>query len=31
MTLTPQRFQEVRQSSQILFCESCGRILFYQP
>ncbi len=31
VTLTPQRFQEVRQSSQILVCESCGRILFYQP
>ncbi len=31
VTLTPQRFQEVRQSSQILTCESCGRILYYQP
>ena len=31
VTLTPQRFQEVRQSSQILPCESCGRILYYQP
>jgi predicted nucleic acid-binding Zn-ribbon protein len=30
-TLTPQRFQEVRQGSQILTCENCGRILFYQP
>jgi len=30
VTLTPQRFQEVRQSSQILTCESCGRILYYQ-
>lgn len=31
VSLTPQRFQEVRQSSQILTCESCGRILYYQP
>jgi predicted nucleic acid-binding Zn-ribbon protein len=31
VTLTPQRFQEVRTSSQILTCESCGRILYYQP
>jgi predicted nucleic acid-binding Zn-ribbon protein len=29
--LTPQRFNELRQSSQILTCESCGRILYYQP
>jgi predicted nucleic acid-binding Zn-ribbon protein len=28
--LTPQRFNEVRRSSQIHTCESCGRILFYQ-
>lgn len=31
VTLTPQRFQEVRQSSQIFLCESCGRFLYYQP
>lgn len=31
VTVTPQRFQEVRQSSQILTCESCGRIFYYQP
>ncbi|MBI3458196.1 MAG: hypothetical protein HY002_20685 [Candidatus Rokubacteria bacterium] len=31
VTLTPQRFNEARQSSQILTCESCGRILYYQP
>ncbi|HEV8308291.1 MAG TPA: C4-type zinc ribbon domain-containing protein [Methylomirabilota bacterium] len=31
ISLTPQRFNEVRQSSQILPCESCGRILYYQP
>jgi predicted nucleic acid-binding Zn-ribbon protein len=31
VTITPQRFQEVRLSSQILPCESCGRILYYQP
>ncbi len=31
VTLTPQRFNEVRQSSQILLCENCGRFLYYQP
>ena len=31
VTLTPQRFNEVRQSSQILVCEICGRFLYYQP
>lgn len=31
VSLTPQRFQEVRQSSQIFVCESCGRFLYYQP
>jgi hypothetical protein len=31
VTLTPQRFQEVRQSSQFFLCESCGRFLYYQP
>ena len=31
LALTPQRFNELRQSSQILPCESCGRILFFQP
>lgn len=31
VALTPQRFQEVRQSNQVLTCESCGRILYYQP
>ena len=30
VTLTPQRFNEVRQSSLILLCESCGRFLYYQ-
>jgi uncharacterized protein len=31
VTLTPQRFNEVRQSSKILVCENCGRFLYYQP
>jgi predicted nucleic acid-binding Zn-ribbon protein len=30
VTLTPQRFNEARQSSQILLCENCGRFLYYQ-
>jgi len=31
VTLTPQRFNEVRQSSKILVCENCGRFLYYHP
>jgi len=31
VTLTPQRFNEARQSSQILLCENCGRFLYDQP
>jgi hypothetical protein len=31
VSLTPQRFNEVRQSSQIFVCENCGRFLYYQP
>jgi uncharacterized protein len=31
VSITPQRFQEVRNSNQIQTCESCGRILVYQP
>jgi predicted nucleic acid-binding Zn-ribbon protein len=31
VSLTPQRFNEVRQSSQIHVCENCGRFLYYQP
>jgi uncharacterized protein len=30
VSLTPQRFNEVRQSSQIHVCENCGRFLYYQ-
>jgi predicted nucleic acid-binding Zn-ribbon protein len=29
--LTPQRFMQVRHSNDVLTCESCGRILYYQP
>jgi predicted nucleic acid-binding Zn-ribbon protein len=31
LSLTPQRFNELRQSTLILTCENCGRILYYQP
>lgn len=31
MTLRPQFFQDLRKGDQILFCESCGRILTYNP
>jgi predicted nucleic acid-binding Zn-ribbon protein len=29
--LRPQFFQDLRHSEQLMFCESCGRILFYNP
>ena len=31
VTLTPQRFQEVRQQTQIHTCESCGRFHYWLP
>jgi hypothetical protein len=31
VTITPQRLQELRQQSNILRCESCGRYLYWQP
>ncbi len=31
LSLRPQHFQDARKNDQILFCESCGRILFYNP
>jgi predicted nucleic acid-binding Zn-ribbon protein len=29
--LRPQFFQDLRNTDQLMFCESCGRILFYNP
>jgi hypothetical protein len=29
MMLRPQFFQELRMSEGVMFCESCGRILYY--
>jgi uncharacterized protein len=29
--LRPQFFQDLRHSQQMMFCESCGRILYYNP
>jgi predicted nucleic acid-binding Zn-ribbon protein len=29
--LRPQFYQELRHSEEMMFCESCGRILFYNP
>ena len=29
--LRPQFFQDLRNSDQLMFCESCGRILYYNP
>lgn len=29
--LRPQFFQELKRSDQVMYCESCGRILFYNP
>jgi uncharacterized protein len=31
MVLRPQYFQDVKRSDSILFCESCQRILYYNP
>jgi predicted nucleic acid-binding Zn-ribbon protein len=29
--LRPQYFQDLKKGSELMFCESCGRILFYNP
>ena len=29
--LRPQKYDEIRSNLQILTCDSCGRILFYDP
>jgi uncharacterized protein len=29
--LRPQFFQDLRHSEELMFCESCGRILYYNP
>src|ERR1700676_4387625 len=31
IVLRPQFFQDLRHSDQVMFCESCGRILYYNP
>lgn len=31
IALRPQFFQDLRKGEQLMFCESCGRILFYNP
>ncbi|HSW50559.1 MAG TPA: C4-type zinc ribbon domain-containing protein [Bryobacteraceae bacterium] len=31
LALRPQLFQEVRTNQQVIFCESCGRILYFNP
>jgi uncharacterized protein len=31
ISLRPQFFQDLRKGDQIMFCESCGRILVYNP
>jgi predicted nucleic acid-binding Zn-ribbon protein len=31
MVIRPQFFQDLRRGDQIMFCESCGRILTYNP
>jgi uncharacterized protein len=31
ITLRPQFSQDLRKGDQLMFCESCGRILFYNP
>ena len=31
IVLRPQFFQDLRNSGELMFCESCGRILYYHP
>lgn len=31
ITLRPQHFQDLRRGDKLMFCESCGRILYYNP
>ncbi|MDX2151621.1 MAG: C4-type zinc ribbon domain-containing protein [Bryobacteraceae bacterium] len=31
MMLRPQFFQELRQGDKLMFCESCGRLVYYLP
>jgi predicted nucleic acid-binding Zn-ribbon protein len=31
LALRPQFFQDLRRNVEVMFCESCGRILFYNP
>jgi predicted nucleic acid-binding Zn-ribbon protein len=31
ITLRPQYFQDLRKGDQVMFCESCGRIVYYNP
>ena len=31
LSLRPQFFQDVRRNEQVLYCESCGRILYFNP
>lgn len=31
MSLRPQYFQDLKKAEKVLFCESCGRILCYNP
>jgi uncharacterized protein len=31
IVLRPQFYQDLRNSNEVMFCESCGRILYYNP
>lgn len=31
IALRPQFFQDLKRGDQVMFCESCGRILYYNP
>jgi|SRR5579863_730066 uncharacterized protein len=31
ITIRPQYFQDLRKGDQMMFCESCGRIVYYNP
>jgi len=31
LAMRPQFFQDLRSGREVMFCESCGRILYYNP
>jgi predicted nucleic acid-binding Zn-ribbon protein len=31
MSLRPQYFQDLKRAEKVMYCESCGRIIYYNP